>query len=35
MRKAHAELVNKGFMVRLVDMSEEIQRFINLAPFRQ
>ena len=33
MRKAHAELVSRGFMIKLIDLSEDIQQMISLAPF--
>ena len=32
--KAHQELVEKGFMVPLETLDEEIIQFINKAPFR-
>ena len=33
-RKAHTDLVEKGFMVRKVDLDPETQEFIDNAPFK-
>ena len=34
MRKAHKELVNRGFMIKLSDLDEKTQKLITDAPFR-